>query len=84
VNGDHHVGVNVLVGMVQAWGKQGSPGNGGGSNVYGDMNNDGYVNVGDLQLLVAAWGSSAGGSWANWNPNADLNGTTRSASPICS
>ncbi len=37
-----------------------------------DINNDRYVNVGDLQALIAAWGSSLGG--VHWNPNADLDG----------
>lgn len=37
----------------------------------GDINHDTYVNIGDLQLLVAAWASAAGDS--NWNADADLN-----------
>ncbi len=40
----------------------------------GDINGDGYVNVGDLQALATAWGSQAGPpSSANWNADADLN-----------
>ena len=36
---------------------------------------DGYVNVGDLQALVAAWGSQAGPPpSSNWNADADING----------
>ncbi len=42
-----------------------------------DVNDDGYVNVGDLQRLVAAWGSDGGGGWWNWDPECDFdsNGT---------
>ncbi len=40
----------------------------------GDINNDGYVNVGDLQELAAAWaGHAAPPASANWNAAADLN-----------
>ncbi len=39
----------------------------------GDANDDGYVNVGDLQALVAAWGSNDQGGWWNWNPDCDFN-----------
>lgn len=43
--------------------------------ITGDINNDGYVNVGDLQLLVAAWGSQlTPPNNSNWNADADLNG----------
>lgn len=40
-------------------------------HIAGDINRDWYVNVGDLQVLVAAWGGSSGSG--TWNPNADLN-----------
>ncbi len=40
--------------------------------LVGDVNDDRYVNVGDLQAVIAAWGSSLGG--LNWNPKADLDG----------
>jgi hypothetical protein len=36
----------------------------------GDINNDGYVNVGDLQALVAVWATDS--TSENWNPDADL------------
>ncbi len=39
----------------------------------GDVNSDGCVNVGDLQGLVAAWGSQATPPDPSWNTNADLN-----------
>ncbi len=39
----------------------------------GDVNGDGYVNVGDLQGLAAAWGSQATPPDASWNASADLN-----------
>ncbi len=39
----------------------------------GDINGDGYVNVGDLQAVIAAWGSDSVGGWPNWNQYADLN-----------
>ncbi len=40
----------------------------------GDINGDGYVNVGDLQSLVAAWGSHAGSPTdTGWDADADLN-----------
>ena len=42
------------------------------TSIAGDLNGDSYVNVGDLQILVAAWGSDrAGGS--SWNAAADAN-----------
>lgn len=41
--------------------------------IPGDINGDGVVNVGDLQLLVAAWGATRTPPSANWNPKADLN-----------
>lgn len=40
--------------------------------VPGDISRDGYINVGDLQLFVAAWGSNP--TKPNWNARADLNG----------
>lgn len=40
--------------------------------LYGDANGDNYVNVGDLQILVAAWASTY--TDPNWNYNADFNG----------
>lgn len=40
--------------------------------LLGDVNEDGRVNVGDLQLMVYAWGSTSG-TGAPWNPYADLN-----------
>ncbi|HEX2973080.1 MAG TPA: choice-of-anchor J domain-containing protein [Tepidisphaeraceae bacterium] len=43
------------------------------SILTGDINADNHVNVGDLQRLIAAWGSNNSGTWGNWNPNADLN-----------
>ncbi len=43
--------------------------------LLGDGNGDGYVNVGDLQVLLSAWGS-ASATDANWNPNTDFNGDT--------
>ena len=42
----------------------------------GDINGDGYVNVGDLQTLVAAWGSQETPASTNWNARADVNGDT--------
>ncbi len=39
----------------------------------GDANDDGYVNVGDLQAVIAAWGSDDQGGWWNWNPDCDFN-----------
>ncbi len=42
--------------------------------LQGDINSDGYVNVGDLQTLIAAWGASEGSG--NWNAGADLNDDT--------
>ncbi len=38
-----------------------------------DINGDGYVNVGDLQALVIAWGSQGTPPTGNWNALADLN-----------
>ena len=40
----------------------------------GDVNADDYVNVGDLQTLVAAWGAQGSPLSTNWNADADLNG----------
>ncbi len=40
----------------------------------GDIDLDGYVNVGDLQVLVAAWGTDSNGS--GFNSEADINGDT--------
>ncbi len=43
-------------------------------HLTGDLNGDNYVNVGDLQALVAAWASQSGPpASTNWNPSADLN-----------
>lgn len=39
---------------------------------HGDVNNDGYVNSGDLILLGKAWGTSPGDP--RWDKRADLNG----------
>ncbi len=39
----------------------------------GDANGDGYVNVGDLQAVVTAWGSNDQGGWWNWDPDCDFN-----------
>lgn len=56
----------------------GSPGNvwgvdfAGAPALPGDINGDGYVNVGDLQILVACWNSHPGD--AGYNARADLNG----------
>ncbi len=41
--------------------------------IAGDVNADGYVNVGDLQAVIAAWGTTDNGTYWNWNPDADLN-----------
>lgn len=38
----------------------------------GDIDGDGYVNLSDLKLLVAAWNSFPGAG--NWNPAADTDG----------
>jgi hypothetical protein len=44
------------------------------ARIPGDIDGDGYVNVGDLQLLAAAWGSHGGTPPSgNWNAAADLN-----------
>lgn len=43
----------------------------GGSYLLGDINKDGVVDIHDLVILAAAYGSTAGAP--NWNPNADLN-----------
>lgn len=40
--------------------------------LVGDINFDGYVNVGDLQLLVQAWDARKGD--AHYSPTADCNG----------
>jgi hypothetical protein len=41
----------------------------------GDANYDWYVNVADLQMLVAAWGSQVGPPPStNWDPDADFDG----------
>lgn len=40
--------------------------------LVGDINADGYVNVGDLQLLVSSWGKTNGSP--GYNAYADLNG----------
>ncbi len=42
-------------------------------SLIGDINTDGYVNVGDLQTLAAAWASQDTPPSANWNPAADIN-----------
>ncbi len=39
----------------------------------GDINGDNYVNVGDLQALIVAWGSQESPLTGNWNTNADCN-----------
>ncbi len=44
-----------------------------GGGPTGDTNNDGYVNVGDLQQIIAAWASNDAGLSPTWNPFADLN-----------
>ena len=41
-------------------------------HLTGDINRDNYVNVGDLQVLVAAWGSQKTPPSGNWNIDADL------------
>ena len=38
----------------------------------GDINEDAYVNVGDLHSLVTAWASSSS-TGGTWTPYADLN-----------
>jgi len=40
--------------------------------VNGDVNGDNRIDIADLRLIMAAFGSVPGDS--NWNPNADLNG----------
>ncbi len=42
--------------------------------ISGDINRDGYVNVGDLQALVAAWASQETPPSDTWNGAADCNG----------
>lgn len=41
------------------------------ASLAGDINGDKYVNVGDLQLLVATWGKAYGDP--GFNPEADFN-----------
>ncbi len=43
----------------------------GSQHVSGDINGDSAVNIGDLQLLAAAWGSRDGSD--NWSSDADCN-----------
>ncbi len=43
------------------------------STVDGDVNGDGYVNVGDLQKMVWAWGSRFDLPGSHWDANADCN-----------
>lgn len=48
------------------------------TSVAGDIDGDSHVNVGDLQALVAAWGSQYGPPLStNWNAAADINGDGR-------
>ncbi len=42
-------------------------------HMMGDVNHDHYVNVGDLQLLIAAWGSQEVPLSSHWSEAADLN-----------
>jgi hypothetical protein len=41
----------------------------------GDVNRDGYIDASDLDLVMAAFGSTPGKP--NWNPDCDLNGDGR-------
>jgi hypothetical protein len=43
----------------------------GGSYLLGDINKDGVVDLHDLAIVAAAYGSTPGDP--NWNPDADLN-----------
>jgi hypothetical protein len=43
----------------------------GGSYLLGDINKDGVVDLHDLAIIAAAYGSTPGDP--NWNPDADLN-----------
>ena len=43
----------------------------GGTYLLGDINHDGVVDIHDLVILAAAYGSTPGAP--NWNPAADLN-----------
>ncbi len=43
------------------------------THIPGDINGDGGVNVGDLQVLAAAWASQATPQSGNWNADADVN-----------
>jgi hypothetical protein len=45
------------------------------ATISGDVNGDGVVNLADLLILAAAFGSVSGG--ANWNPAGDLNNDGR-------
>ncbi len=38
----------------------------------GDADGNEYVNVGDLQKLISAWGSRNDGLWSTWNRDADF------------
>ncbi len=40
----------------------------------GDVNDDGYINVGDLQRVITAWGSDDQGGWWTWDPDCDFDG----------
>ncbi len=65
---------NSFAGSAVAAGAEGyAPGEAGTIYWPGDINGDGYVNVGDLQALVAAWNSRADPPSSNWNADADLN-----------
>lgn len=44
------------------------------ASLTGDINSDGFVNVGDLQLLVAGWGKSKGD--VGFSPSCDVNADT--------
>ncbi len=41
--------------------------------VMGDVNQDSSVNVGDLQMLIASWGSSKASPASDYSVPADLN-----------